>query len=98
MNHYLYYNYYATQVMIHYGGPSWPKWNEQLRDFLIASQARRGPANGSWYFDNPDDLGTRSGGRLYCTAMAAMTLEVYYRHMPLYNPKKVEQAKDFILD
>jgi hypothetical protein len=25
------------------------------------------------------------GGRLYVTAMAALTLEVYYRHLPLYG-------------
>ena len=25
------------------------------------------------------------GGRLYCTALATMILEVYYRHMPLYT-------------
>ena len=28
-----------------------------------------------------------AGGRLYCTALAAMTLEVYYRYMPLYRPQ-----------
>jgi len=94
----MYYNYYATQVMIHYGGPTWKKWNQLMRDFLIESQARRGPALGSWYFSNPDDLGTKYGGRLYCTAMAAMTLEVYYRHMPLYNPETVREAREFILD
>ena len=31
------------------------------------------------------DHGFGAGGRLYCTAMAAMILEVYYRHMPLYT-------------
>ena len=25
------------------------------------------------------------GGRLYCTAMATLTLEVYYRFMPIYS-------------
>ena len=32
------------------------------------------------------------GGRLYTTAMCAMTLEVYYRYMPLY-----EKVDDFPL-
>jgi hypothetical protein len=25
------------------------------------------------------------GGRVYATAMAAMTLEVYYRHLPMHR-------------
>ena len=33
------------------------------------------------------------GGRLYNTAMAVMTLEVYYRYMPLYRGEAV--AGDF---
>lgn len=93
----MYYNYYATQVMRHNGGDLWPKWNEEMRDFLIATQAHKGNARGSWYFSNPDDLGTQTGGRLYCTSMAAMTLEVYYRYMPLYDTKKTESA-EFELD
>ncbi|HMO14238.1 MAG TPA: terpene cyclase/mutase family protein [Pirellulaceae bacterium] len=93
----MYYNYYATMVMSQYGGPEWKKWNEEMREFLIATQAQRGQSRGSWWFNNADDLGTRIGGRLYCTAMAAMTLEVYYRYLPLYDTKKT-QASEFPLD
>jgi len=39
-------------------------------------------SSGSWYF--PDKHG-EVGGRLYTTAMAVMTLEVYYRFLPLYG-------------
>ena len=35
--------------------------------------------------------GVGSGGRLYFTALACMTLEVYYRYMPLYRPGSVEE-------
>jgi hypothetical protein len=80
----LYYNYYATQVLHHYGGYEWQKWNTKLRDYLIASQHKKGHQKGSWYFDGTDH-GSSAGGRLYCTAMSAMILEVYYRHMPLYR-------------
>jgi hypothetical protein len=78
----MYYNYYATQVLHHYGGNSWSRWNRELREYLIANQATAGHEQGSWYF--PDRHGT-IGGRLYTTAMCLMILEVYYRHLPLYG-------------
>ena len=49
----MYYNYYATQVMKHYEGEKWRKWNEEMRDFLVETQEKEGPAKGSWFF-NPD--------------------------------------------
>ena len=63
---------------------------EQL-DFATASstaQAKEGHARGSWHFNG--DHGAASGGRLYSTALAAMTLEVYYRYMPIYKSKSIE--------
>jgi hypothetical protein len=83
----LYFNYYATQVMFHWAGPEWADWNRKMRDMLVATQAADGHAAGSWYFAG---LHGKAGGRLYCTAMAAMILEVYYRHMPLYSEKAIE--------
>lgn len=85
----LYYNYYGTQVMHHWGGEPWYRWNQKMRDFLIDTQATEGHAAGSWYFDG--DHGSGPGGRLYCTAMSAMILEVYYRHLPIYGAASVEQ-------
>ena len=41
------------------------------------------PTNGSWPPDN-DQTG-RGGGRLACTCLSLLTLEVYYRHLPLYR-------------
>jgi len=78
----MYYNYYATQVLHHHGGPQWEPWNEMLRDHLIRTQASEGHEIGSWYFEESH---TKAAGRLYNTAMAIMILEVYYRHMPLYT-------------
>jgi hypothetical protein len=80
----MYYNYYATQVMHHWGSYPWERWNAVMRDYLVNSQSKRGHERGSWYFQG-SDLGDGAGGRLYYTALAAMTLEVYYRHMPLYR-------------
>ena len=78
----LYYDYYASQVMRHYGGQPWKKWNAQMRDWLVKQQATKGHAKGSWYIEGPH---SHVGGRLYCTSLATMILEVYYRHMPLYE-------------
>lgn len=80
----MYYNYYATQAMKHMyiGTPAWTRWNTKMRDFLVDTQNRDGDARGSWYFDH---RWSQSGGRLYDTAMACMTLEVYYRFLPLYG-------------
>jgi hypothetical protein len=79
----MYYNYYATQVVFHFGDEPWKKWNKSLRDSLIHSQSKNDHEAGSWHFRG--DPGSGTGGRLYCTAMAAMTLEVYYRYLPVYR-------------
>jgi len=84
----LYYNYYATQVLHHWGGEPWNEWNDVMRDQLIDTQIQQGDAAGSW---NPTgDHGSGPGGKLYQTSLSIMTLEVYYRYMPMYrhNPTK----------
>lgn len=78
----MYFNYYATQVMLNYGGDTWTKWNDVMRDRLVKSQIKTGHASGSW---NLADKHGAKGGRLYMTALCVMTLEVYYRHLPLYG-------------
>jgi hypothetical protein len=84
---FLYYDYYATQVLFHWAGPEWDKWNRKMRENLIYTQDRAGHSAGSWYFESPQSA---AGGRLYNTAMATMILEVYYRFMPLYGEEAVE--------
>ncbi len=85
----IYYWYYGTQVMHHFGGTPWKKWNEKMRDLLVESQVTRGKLAGSW---NPRDFkwGSR-GERIYVTSLAVCTLEVYYRHLPLFQPIEFEQ-------
>ncbi len=77
-----YYWYYATQVLHHFGGEEWEKWNLRIRDILVQSQERGGHQAGSW---NPDGPHAHQGGRLYVTALAVCTLEVYYRHTPIFR-------------
>ena len=78
----MYYNYYATQVLHHWGGTEWTRWNETLREHLIKSQIRTGPAAGSW---KPGGGSTSGGGQLLQTTLCLLTLEVYYRHLPMYG-------------
>ena len=69
----LYYNYYATQLMRRRGGESWKNWRPAIRGMLLASQTKEGEEAGSWYVRHQ---WADSGGALYCTAMAIMTLQI----------------------
>lgn len=82
----MYFNYYATQVLRHWGQSEWDIWNERMRDFLVESQSSAGHESGSWFFEHKH---SQAGGRLYNTALAIMILEVYYRHLPLYREESV---------
>jgi hypothetical protein len=68
-------------------GPVWKRWNTAMRDELVGIQSRDGHADGSWFLPGGHN---DPGGRLYCTAMGTMILEIYYRHMPIYRTEAVE--------
>jgi hypothetical protein len=85
-----YYEYYATQVIANLGGEDWKVWNlgpdgtgkGGIRDEVVARQDRGATLPeqaGSW-------AGTdHVGGRLGATSLSLLTLEIYYRHLPLYR-------------
>lgn len=82
----IYYWYYGTLAMYQDGGDAWTRWNAQVRDELVRRQRIRGHQAGSW---DPDDSKYGSlGGRIYGTALATLTLEVYYRYLRLYDEPK----------
>ena len=84
--------YYATQVMHNVPGADWDKWNRAMRKLLINTQDKKGCAAGSWSPDKPTaDAWGAQGGRLMVTSLSALTLEVYYRYLPLY---KLDKPKD----
>ena len=83
--HNMYYNYYATQVLLQSGGDTWEKWNAKMQDILLKSQAMQGHERGSWYLGS--DHSSEQGGRLYCTSLAALMLESYYRY-PRSRPRR----------
>lgn len=84
----MYYWYYGTQVFHHYGGNRWEKWNRTTRELLIKSQVKKGKHAGSWAPEKFQWGG--QGERIYTTSLAVCTLEVYYRHLPLFAPIEFE--------
>ena len=81
-----YYWYYATQVMFHMGGDYWDRWNQALNPILINSQVKEGVNAGSWDpAGSIPDRWSAHAGRLYVTTMNLLNLEVYYRHLPIYE-------------
>lgn len=78
--------YYATQVMHFYGGDDWSVfWNPKMRDRLIKDQEKE-PSKDAGSWDEKGDVAFGHGtGRVFNTAMCLLTLEVYYRHLPLYR-------------
>ncbi len=78
-NHY--YWYYGTLSMFQLQGEPWRRWNEALQRTLLAAQRQDGTLAGSW---DPDPVWGGCGGRVYSTSLATLSLEVYYRFLPLY--------------
>ncbi|MBI2479281.1 MAG: terpene cyclase/mutase family protein [Planctomycetia bacterium] len=83
----IYYWYYGTQAFHHHGGAEWEMWNLKMREILIETQERRGHEAGSW---DPRGPHASAGGRLYMTALATCSLEVYYRHLPIFRQLDLE--------
>jgi hypothetical protein len=84
----IYYWYYATQTLHHFGGPEWEKWNATMRDLLVDLQEENGSEAGSW---NPAGFQYQQGDRIYVTALAVCSLEVYYRHLPLFKQLDIDR-------
>ncbi|MBT3201681.1 MAG: terpene cyclase/mutase family protein [Phycisphaerales bacterium] len=69
--------YYGTYGMFQMGGERWKKWNKAFRDAVVAIQTKQGRDKGSW---------PRAGhlpGLVCSTAIRIMSLEVYYRYLPV---------------
>ncbi len=86
----LYYWYYGTLCMFQMGGKYWTAWNKTLKPALVDNQRKGGPmdgsaqdVDGSW---DPTHGGKVDvGGRVFSTALGALSLEVYYRYLPMYS-------------
>jgi hypothetical protein len=75
----------ATLAMFEAGGHDgarWKTWNEALQKALLSHQVAEGEHAGSW---EPVDRWCFESGRACSTAMNALTLETYYRHVRLFK-------------
>jgi len=73
-----YYWYYGSLALFQVDQDLWQKWYEPMKVELVEHQkgAGHGCENGSW---NPSgDRWGSEGGRVYATALNAMSMEVYY--------------------
>jgi len=84
-----YYWYYGTLSMFQMGGDYWKGWNKDMKSTLLTNQRKGGPldgstddVDGSW---DPESWIDKYGGRVMTTAMGALSLEVYYRYLPMYT-------------
>ena len=72
----------------------WKRWNVRVREGLIAMQVQGdGCDQGSWdpFLPEPDVWGQKAG-RLFLTSLSLLTLEVYYRYLPLYRPADTDPS------
>jgi hypothetical protein len=97
----IYYWYYATQLLHNLQGKDWERWNKRVREGLIEMQVDgTGCDRGSWDPLNPQpDQWGKQAGRLYLTSLSMLTLEVYYRYLPLYRARdgKLEGTDDEVV-
>lgn len=96
----IYYWYYATQLLHNMQNKDWKRWNVRVRDGLVAMQVNgNGCDRGSWDPNSPQpDMWARTdnrhgAGRLFLTSLSILTLEVYYRYLPLYQPSDDDTLK-----
>jgi len=77
-----YYDYYATLSLYQHQGPIWKEWNENLKKIYVATQKQNGAQKGSW---DPQSPHVATGGRVLSTGLSVLSLEVYYRLLPMYG-------------
>ena len=85
----IYYWYYATQLLHNMQNSAWKQWNPRIRNGLVKIQVvSAGCDSGSWDPNKPvSDRWGSGAGRHFTTAMSILTLEVYYRYLPLYKAR-----------
>ncbi len=89
--------YYITQTKFHKGGATWSSWNNQFAPQLIRNQNQDGSWNSAGLALGEGSSGRENMHPVYATTLAALTLQVYYRFLPTYQPidtTPVDQKSD----
>lgn len=77
-----YYVYYATLALYQHQSAEWHQWNVKLKETLPLIQKKNGNERGSW---DPGPGHGGKGGRVISTGLSVLSLEVYYRLLPMYG-------------
>ena len=80
--------YYGSLALYQHQGPQWEAWNNRMKTVLKFTQEKSGKKTGSW---NPGGQHGNRMGRVVSTAFGALTLEVYYRYLPLYGVRIADE-------
>ncbi len=89
----LYAWYYITQAKFHRGGGTWRSWNNEFARTITTEQEE----DGHWKFPTESDGDTEHGahyGPVYSTTLAALMLQVYYRHLPTFKEEASEEREE----
>lgn len=89
----LYYDYYATRLMHQVGGDEWIFWSNRMKPLLVESQSTNMHEAGSWCDNVDGGHGATAAGRLYCTSLATMILEVGDGRLPI-DKSQADQSPD----
>ena len=75
-----YYWYYGALVAFQVEGELWKRWEDKMLKVIVPHQRmEEGDLKGSWD-PAPSTHFSQMGGRVYSTAMAVLTLSVYWRY------------------
>lgn len=78
--------YYISQTKFHQGGANWSAWNNQFAPQFIRNQNPDGSWNSAGLSLKEGASGRENMHPVYATTLAALTLQVYYRFLPTYQP------------
>jgi hypothetical protein len=82
-----YYWYYGCLSLYQNQGPVWDEWNARIKPIWLDLQVKNGGNAGSW--DPKGGRHMNDMGRIISTALATLSLEVYYRYLPLYQERAI---------
>jgi len=83
----MYYWYYGSLVMFQVGGKHWALWRKAMDKAILQTQRRDTDHcryKGSW---DPVGPWGRDGGRIYSTALMAMSMQIWYRYDRVFAGK-----------